>query len=146
VRDFASALRAVKTQIRWARPLYQRSNVTSPFDPGSVKASRSAPAAATTSPELAQLEPMARDLTAMRRSLEQLAAKQEQMAQTITTLQAVEQDIKQKMSSPPLSQAVPIPPRKPPRPSAPSSTVQSPPAPAPPPVARSPLVPTVDRK
>jgi hypothetical protein len=63
---------------------------------------RSAPAAATTSPELAQLEPMARDLTAMRRSFEQLAAKQEQMAQTITTLQAVEQDIKQKMSSPPI--------------------------------------------
>jgi hypothetical protein len=45
---------------------------------------------------------MARDLTAMRRSFEQLAAKQEQMAQTITTLQAVEQDIKQKMSSPPV--------------------------------------------
>ena len=63
---------------------------------------RSAPAAATTSPELAQLEPMARDLTAMRRSFEQLAAEQEQMAQTITTLQAVEQDIKQKMSSPPI--------------------------------------------
>jgi hypothetical protein len=45
---------------------------------------------------------MARDLTAMRRSFEQLAAKQELMAQTITTLQAVEQDIKQKMSSPPI--------------------------------------------
>jgi hypothetical protein len=99
---------------------------------------RSASAAATTSPELAQLEPMARDLAAMRRSLEQLAAKQEQIAQTVTTLPAVEQDIKQKMSSPALSQAVPIPPRKPPRPSAPSSSVQSPPAPTPPPLARSP--------
>jgi hypothetical protein len=99
---------------------------------------RSAPAAATTSAELAQLEPMARDLAAMRRSLEQLAARQEQMAQTIATLQPVEQDIKQKMSSPPLSQAVPLPPRRPPRPSGPSSSVQSPPAPTPPPVSRSP--------
>jgi hypothetical protein len=76
---------------------------------------------------------MARDLAAMRRSVEQLAAKQEQMAQTITTLQAVEQDIKQKMSSLAPSQAVPIPPRKPPRPPTPSSTVQLPPAPTPPP-------------
>ena len=67
---------------------------------------------------------MARDLAAMRRSVEQLAAKQEQMAQTITTLQAVEQDIKQKMSSLAPSQAVPIPPRKPPRPPTPSSTVR----------------------
>jgi hypothetical protein len=98
----------------------------------------SAPAAATASPELAQLEPMARDLAAMRGSLEQLAARQEQMAQTITRLQAVEQDIKQDISSPPLSQAVPLPPHRPPRPSAPSSKVQSPTASTPPPVPRSP--------
>jgi hypothetical protein len=100
--------------------------------PSPLVSQRSAPAAATTSPELAQLEPMARDLAAMRRSLEQLAARQEQMAQTIATLKAVEQDIKRDTSSPPLSQAVPLPPRRPPRPSA------SPPAPTPPPVSRSP--------
>ena len=71
------------------------------------------PAAAATTSEFTQLEPIAHDLAAMRRSLEQLAAKQEQMAQNIATLQAVvEQDIKQKMSSPLPSQAVPLPPRK----------------------------------
>ena len=96
-----------------------------------------APTAAATSPELMQLEPMARDLAVMRRSLEQLAAKQEQMAQNIAALQAVEQDIRQKMSSRPPSPAVP--PRKPPRPNAQSSAVQSSSVPAPPPPAGSPL-------
>ena len=98
-----------------------------------------APTAAATSPELVQLEPMARDLAVMRRSLEQLAAKQEQMAQNIATLQAVEQDIRQKMSSRPPSPAVPVPPRKPPRPNAQSSAVQSSSVPAPPPAAGPPL-------
>ena len=59
------------------------------------------PTAAATTPEFAQLEPMARDLAAMRRSLEQLAVKQEQMAQNIATVQAIQQDIRQKMSSRP---------------------------------------------
>ena len=73
------------------------------------------PARAVTSSESVQqqLEPITRDLAAVRSSLEQLAVKQEQMAQNIATLQAVvEQDIKQKMSSPLPSQAVPLPPRK----------------------------------
>ena len=72
------------------------------------------PARAVTSSEsVQQLEPITRDLAAVRSSLEQLAVKQEQMAQNIATLQAVvEQDIKQKMSSPLPSQAVPLPPRK----------------------------------
>jgi hypothetical protein len=72
------------------------------------------PAPAVTSSELVQqLEPITRDLAAVRSSLEQLAVKQEQMAQNIATLQAVvEQDIKQRMSSPLPSQAVPLPPRK----------------------------------
>jgi hypothetical protein len=72
------------------------------------------PAPAVTSSESGQqLEPITRDLAAVRSSLEQLAVKQEQMAQNIATLQAVvEQDIKQKMSSPLPSQAVPLPPRK----------------------------------
>jgi hypothetical protein len=63
-----------------------------------------------------QLEPITRDC------LEQLAVKQEQMAQNIATLQAVvEQDIRQRMSSPLPSQAVPLPPRKPQQPAAQSS-------------------------
>jgi hypothetical protein len=97
---------------------------------------------AVTSPKsVQQLEPITRDLAALRRSLEQLAAQQEQMAQNIATLQAVEQDIRQEMSSPrqemsspPPSQAVPLPPRKPPQPAARSSSVRRPP-----PAAQSPL-------
>jgi hypothetical protein len=99
---------------------------------------RAAPADAATTPELAQLEPMARDLAAMRHSLEQLAVKQEQMAQNMAALQAAEQDIRQKMLSPPLSQTVSVPPRRPPKPPARSSPVQSPPVPTPPPAAQSP--------
>ena len=95
-------------------------------------------AAAATSPEFTQLEPMTRDLAAMRRSLDQLAVKQEQMAQNIATLQAVEQEIKKKMSSRPLVQTTSDQPRKPPKPPANSSPAQSPPAPSPPPVAQSP--------
>jgi hypothetical protein len=89
-----------------------------------------APTASATSPELVQqLEALARDLAVVRRSVEQLAAKQEhlaaaqeqleqlaakqkQMAQNIAKLQAVEQNIRHKMSPPPLSRAVPIPPRR----------------------------------
>jgi hypothetical protein len=55
---------------------------------------------------------MAHDLTVMRQRVEQLAVKQEQMAHNIASLQAVEQDIKQKMSSPPLPPAASLPPRK----------------------------------
>jgi hypothetical protein len=84
-----------------------------------------------------QIEPITRDLTIVRRSLEQIAAKQEQMAQNIATLQAAEQDIRQKMSSPPQSR--PAPPRKPPEAAAQSSAVQSSSVPPPPPPARPPL-------
>jgi hypothetical protein len=61
------------------------------------------PAVAATSPDpVQQLEPLASNLDIVRRSVDQLAAKQEQMAQNIATLQAVEEDIRQKMSfSPP---------------------------------------------
>jgi hypothetical protein len=99
----------------------------------------SAAAAATSAELVHQLEPMALNLAVVRRSIEQLdakveqlAAKQEQMAQNIATLQAVEQDIRQKMSSPPPSRAVP--PRKPPQP-----TAQSSPGPPPPPPVGPPL-------
>lgn len=56
---------------------------------------------------------MTGDLAAVRSGLDQLAAKQDQMAQNIAALQAVEEDIKQKLSSAP-AHAVPIPRRKPP--------------------------------
>ena len=91
-----------------------------------------APTAAAISPASAQqLEAMARDLAVVRRSVEQLAAKQERMAHNIATLQAVEQDTKEKMSSPSPSRSVRVPPRKnvsrvvPPEPAAQSSPVQS---------------------
>ena len=90
-----------------------------------VSMTKSAPdgqrSAAATSTELVQqIKPVALDLAIVRYSLEQLAAKieqlaakQEQMAQNIATLQAAEQDIIQKMSSPLLSEPVPLPLRKP---------------------------------
>jgi hypothetical protein len=96
------------------------------------------PASGITAGELVQqLEPITRDLAVVRRSLEQLAAKQEQMAQNIATLQAAEQDIRQKMSSPPPSR--PAPPRKPPESAAQSPAVQSSSVPSPPPPGRPPL-------
>ena len=52
-----------------------------------------------------QLEPLAANLASgleyVRRSVEQLALKQEQMARNIAALQAVDEDIKQRVSSPP---------------------------------------------
>ena len=72
-----------------------------------------APAAASTSPELVQqLEAMARDLTVVRHEVEQLAATQEQMTHNIASLQAVQQDSRQKKSPPPLTPAVHFPPPK----------------------------------
>ncbi len=90
-----------------------------------------APAAPATSPELAQqLGTVVQDLAVVRRSLDQLTAKQEQLAATQEQLaakqeqlaakqeQAVKniarqqpvQNIRHKISPPPLSRAVPIPP------------------------------------
>jgi hypothetical protein len=74
-----------------------------------------------------ELKPMAVDLAAVRRSVEQLvaqqaqvaaqqqqiAAQQERITQSLAALQALEQEIKQKVSSPPPSRAVTAPPRKP---------------------------------
>jgi hypothetical protein len=77
-----------------------------------------APASVAISPELVRLE-VARDLAVLRNSVEQLAnkledlaAKQDQMSQNIVSLQAVEQDIIQERSSPPLSEPVSPPARK----------------------------------
>ncbi len=106
----------------------------------SVSTTRS-PAVAATSPDpVQQLGPLASNLDVVRRSVEQLAAKQDQMAQNIATLQAVEEDIRQKMSyTPPSQQAASIPQPKPPQPRAQSSAVQSSSVPRPPPPA-GPLV------
>lgn len=88
--------------------------------------------AATSSDPVQQLTPLASNLDAVRRSVEQLAARQEQMAQNIAKLQAVEEDIRQTVSSP----APSIPQQKPPQPKAQSSAVQSSSVPGPPPPAR----------
>ena len=97
------------------------------------------PVASATSPDLVQqLAPLALNLDVVRRSVEELAAKQDQMVQSIATLQAVEEDIRQKVSSTPPSpapQAASIPQPNPPQPKAQSSAVQSSSVPRPPPPA-----------
>jgi hypothetical protein len=94
-----------------------------------LSVSMAAPAVAATSPDPVQLlAPLASSLDAVRRSIDLLAARQDQMAQTIAKLQAVEEDIRQTMSSPAPAQpqqAAPIPQHKPQQPKAPSSAVQS---------------------
>ncbi len=104
----------------------------------SVSTTKSPAVAATAPDPVQQLEPLASNLDVVRRSVEQLAAKQEQMAQNIAALQAVEEDIRQKMSSTPPSpapQAASIPQPKPPQPRAQPSAVQSSSVPRPPPPA-----------
>ncbi len=106
--------------------------------PQSAPVARPPTSAAATPPEsVQQIETMARDLTVVRHSLEQLSAKQEEMAQTVATLQAAEQDIKQKIAA--LPRPAPVPKRKPPPPptqlpgaqSAGTQSSAAPPAPSP---------------
>jgi hypothetical protein len=104
----------------------------------SVSTTKSPAVAATAPDPVQQLEPLASNLDVVRRSVEQLAAKQEQMAQNIATLQAVEEDIRQKVSPPPPPPSPPpqpasIPQYKPPQPRVQSSSVPRPPPPAGPP-------------
>ena len=81
--------------------------------PAAAITQKPVPAAVAVPFELVQqLKTMAHDLTVMRQRVEQLAVKQEQMAHNIASLQAVEQDIKQKMRSPLLPPAASLPPRK----------------------------------
>ncbi len=107
----------------------------------SVSTTKSPVVAATSTDPMQQLAPFASNLDVVRRSVEQLAAKQEQMAQNIAALKAVEEDIRQKMSSTPPAPAAPaqqaasIPQPKPPQPKAQSSAVQSSSVPRPPPAA-----------
>jgi hypothetical protein len=108
----------------------------------SVSTTKSPAVTAISPDQVQQLGPLASNLDVVRRNVEQLAAKQDQMAQNIAILQAVEEDIRQKMSYTPPSpsqQAASIPQPKPPQPRAQSSAVQSSSAPRPPPPA-GPLV------
>jgi hypothetical protein len=92
--------------------------------------------ATTSSGPVQQLEPLAFNLDIVRRSVEQLATKQEQMAQNIAALQAVEEDIRQKMSSTsPAPQAASSPQPNPPQPRVQPSAVRSSSVPRPPPPA-----------
>jgi hypothetical protein len=93
-----------------------------------------APVAAAPSPAL-QLEPLASNLEFVRRSVEQLALKQEQMIRNIAVLQALDEDIRQKVSSPP-----------PPAPSAAAAQAAMPqPKPAPPKLQPPPGAPAAPR-
>ncbi len=76
--------------------------------------------------QVQQIELLATNLYVVRRSLEQLAAKQEQTTQNIVALQAVEEDIRQKMAStpPPPTQPPSVPQQKLPQPKAHSSAEQ----------------------
>jgi hypothetical protein len=92
-----------------------------------IPASTETPAPAVTSAELQdKLKPVALDVAIVRRSVEQfafnqdqLARKQEQMAQAIAALQAVEQDISQKISAPPSPLPAPKPVHVSPKPAQP---------------------------
>jgi hypothetical protein len=64
-----------------------------------------------------QLAPLASNLEVIRRSVEQLAAKQDQMAQNVTLLQALDEDIREKMAfASAAQQTAASPPPKPPQP------------------------------
>ena len=90
--------------------------------------------AAAPSPVL-QLEPLASNLEYVRRSVEQLALKQEQMLRNIAALQALDEDIRQKVSAPP-----------PPTPSAAAAQAAMPqPKPAPPKLQPPPGAPAAPR-
>ena len=103
----------------------------------SMSATKSPIAAKTSTSQTQQIEPLASNLDAVRLSVDQLSAKQDQMAQRIAVLQAVEEDIRQKMSlMPPFSasasQAAPIPPQKPAQPKITPPVAQTSSAPRPP--------------
>ena len=104
----------------------------------SVLPTKSPVVAATSTDPMQQLAPLASNLDVVRRNVEQLAARQEQMAQSIAAMQAVEEDIRQKMSSaplPPAQQAASISQPKPPQPRAQSSALQPSSVPRPPALA-----------
>ena len=85
----------------------------------SVSRTRPAVTAAPATIPALQLEPLASNLELVRRSVEQLALNQEQMARNIAALQAIDEDIRQKVSAPP------------PAPVQPAAAIAPPPKPAP---------------
>ena len=111
-----------------------------------VSATRSQVAATPPSPAL-QLEPLASKMEIVRRSVEQLAAKQEQLAQNITAMRAIDEDIRLKLAlaaQPPAAAqpAAPVPQQKPAQakpqpPGTPSSSAPRP-SPAPGPLSLAP--------
>jgi hypothetical protein len=91
---------------------------------------KSAIAAATFTDPMQQLAPLTSNLEVLRRSVDQLAAKQDQVTQNIAALQAVEEDIRQKISfalpsSAPAPKAVAVPQQRPAQPRGQSPAVQS---------------------
>jgi len=110
----------------------------------SMSATKSPIAAKTSTSQTQQIEPLASNLDAMRLSVDQLSAKQDQMAQRMAVLQAVEEDIRQKISlMPPFSasasQPAPSPQQKPAPPKTTAPAAPSPSAARLPPAAPSAL-------
>ena len=105
---------------------------------GLLSPAKSAPAATAPDP-IQQLEPLVYNFEVVRRSVAQLAAKQEQMAQDIALLQAVADDLREKVSTAPSSpspqQTTAIPQYEAPQPRAQSPAVQSSSVPRSPPAA-----------
>jgi hypothetical protein len=133
------AMEMVRMEVPWVAWLLPDSTAKLPPD-GQTSAAAVVPSAEV----VQQLKPMAVDLAIVRRNqeqlaikVEQLAAKQEQMAQNIATLQSVEQEVIQKLSSPPQPRVAPAP--KPPQPTGHSSATQSPSVARPVPPAGQPL-------
>ncbi len=91
-----------------------------------VSATKSPVAAETAPASLQQSASWASDLDIVRRSVEQLVAKQEQIVQNIAALQAVDEDIRMKMSYMPPSASQPLPQQKPAQPRAQSPSVPRP--------------------
>ena len=59
-----------------------------------------------------QLQTVVNDLAVLRRNVEQLSERQEQMSRDISTVQAIEQNVSEKISSLAQAAPVPVPPRK----------------------------------
>ena len=126
-RFFFVVLIGVGATLAWQSYGDRAMDVVRAWDPSLgewLPASTSKPAAPpVTSAEVQQqLKPIATDLAAVRRTIEQLTANQDQltrvqqqMAQSIAALQAAEQQLSQKLSSPPPPKAVQVPPPKPPQ-------------------------------
>jgi len=124
-RFFFAVLIGVGATLAWQSYGDQAMDMVRAWDPSLgewLPASTSKPAAPPlTSAEVQQqLKPIATDLAAARHTIEQLTANQDQlsrtqqqMAQSIAALQAAEQQLSQKLLSPPPSKPVHVPPPKP---------------------------------